>query len=83
MNELKNPALDNFITSAKTEKKKNADRLELWQLPEQKTQRAQLLLQPTIVKLAKEAAADQLISFNEYVNQALIQRLTEEGRGKK
>lgn len=84
--QLTNPALANLITSAKeqnapaakTQQSKTAEsqQQDLWLIRENKSQRVQLLLQPSIVAKGKEAAAGLGISFNEYVNRAIITMLT-------
>lgn len=46
---------------------------------ETKSQRVQLVLQPSVVKRAKKAAAKNKLSFNEFASRAIIEYLGKEG----
>lgn len=46
--------------------------------PEKKTQRVQLVMQPSVLERTRAAAENLNISLNEYINQAIIQKLNKE-----
>lgn len=47
---------------------------------EHKSERANMLMKPSVKKAAFQAAAEQGVSFNEYVNTVLEAQLRKEGR---
>ena len=49
---------------------------------EKKTQRVQLVMQPSVLERTRAAAESLNISLNEYINQAIIQRLDREENSK-
>ena len=47
---------------------------------ERKSERANMLMKPSVKKAAFQAAEEQGVSFNEYVNDLLEEQLRKEGR---
>ena len=48
--------------------------------PEKKSQRAQIVMQPSVISRAKAAAESENISFNEFIHRAIIEKLDREGK---
>lgn len=47
---------------------------------EKKSQRVQLVVQPSIINRARAAAESENISLNEYIHRAIIEKLNREGK---
>lgn len=47
---------------------------------ERKSQRVQLIMQPSVIERAKAAAESENISLNEYIHRAITEKLNREGK---